>query len=104
MKSVSITGKRNTDKMKVIDNPDIILERNVVKKWPQEIIELYEKHSEQMNILNKLYMDVKPLPNSEFFMKEIQRKIEGYRRQDIEKEIFDNDKFVDLEEVLSKLT
>ena len=76
MKSISITGKRNTDKMKTLDNPDIVLERNVVKKWPQEIIELYEKHSEQMNIVNKLYMDVKPLPNSEIFTKEIQKKIE----------------------------
>ena len=43
MKSISISGKRNTDKMKSLDNPDIVLERNIVKKWPQEIIELYEK-------------------------------------------------------------
>ena len=54
MKSVSITGKRNTDKMKTLDNPELILERNVVKKWPQEVIELYKKHTEQMSIVNKL--------------------------------------------------
>lgn len=59
--------------MKTLDNPDIVLERNVAKKWPQEIIELYEKHSEQMIVVNKLYMDVKPLPNGDIFMKEIQK-------------------------------
>ena len=104
MKSVSITGKRNTDKMKTLDNPELVSERNIVKKWPQEVIELYEKHSEQMNIVNKLYMDVKPLPNGDIFKKEIQKKIEGYKRQDIEKEIYDKERFIDMEEVLSKLT
>lgn len=104
MKSVSITGKRNTDKMKTLDNPELVSERNVVKKWPQEVIDLYEKHSEQMSIVNKLYMDVKPLPNGDIFKKEIQKKIEGYKRQDIEKEIYDKDRFIDMEEVLSKLT
>jgi len=104
MKSVSITGKRNTDKMKTLDNPELVSERNVVKKWPQEVIDLYEKHSEQMSIVNKLYMDVKPLPNGDIFKKEIQKKIEGYKRQDVEKEIYDKDRFIDMEEVLSKLT
>ena len=104
MKSVSITGKRNTDKMKTLDNPELVLERNVAKKWPQEVIDLYEKHSEQMSIVNKLYMDVNSLPNGAIFMKEIQKKIEGYKRQDIEKKIYDKDIFIDMEEVLSKLT
>jgi hypothetical protein len=103
MKSISITGKRNTDKMKTLDNPELVLERNVAKKWSQEIVKLYEKHGEQMSIVNKLFMDVKPLPNGDIFMKEMQKKIEGYRRQDIEKEIYDKDKFIDMEEVLSLL-
>ena len=83
MKSISITGKRNTDKMKTLDNPELVLERNVAKKWSQEIVKLYEKHGEQMSIVNKLFMDVKPLPNGDIFTKEMQKKIEGYRRQDI---------------------
>lgn len=90
--------------MKTLDNPELVLERNAVKKWPQDIIELYEKHDEQISIVNKLYMDVKPLPNSEIFMKEINKKIEGYKRQDIEKELYDKDNFINMEEVLSKIT
>ena len=44
MKSISITGKRNTDKIKSLDNPDMICERNSVKKWTKELILFYEKH------------------------------------------------------------
>jgi hypothetical protein len=32
-------------------------------------------------------MDVKPLDNREIFIKEIEKKINGYRQQDIEKNI-----------------
>jgi hypothetical protein len=74
MKSISITGKRNTDKMKSLDNPDMICERNSVKKWTKELIIFYEKHDEQVCVVNNLYMDVQPLENREIFIKEIEKK------------------------------
>jgi len=104
MKSISIKGKRNTDKINSMNNPDIIHERTAIKKWPPEILALYESHDEQVNVVNKIYMDVMPLVNREIFIKEIVKKIDGYKRQDIEKKLYEPDKFIDMEEVLSKLT
>ena len=104
MKTISIKGKRNTDKINSMNNPDTIHDRVAIKKWTQEILTLYENHDEQISIINKLYMDVKPLVNREIFVKEIEKKIDGYKRQDIEKQLYDSEKFVDMEEILSKLT
>ena len=104
MKSISITGKRNTDKIKTLENPDMICERNSIKKFPKDIIAFYENHEEQISLVNKLYMDVRPLENCEIFIKEIDKKIKGYKQQDIEKKLYEKDKFIDVEHVLSELT
>ena len=69
MKSISITGKRNTDKIKGLENPDMICERNAMKRFSKEVIDFYESHEEQISVVNKLYMDVRPLENSEIFIK-----------------------------------
>jgi 5-methylcytosine-specific restriction endonuclease McrA len=103
MKSISITGKRNTDKINSLENPDVVHERNSIKKWAKDILLFYENHDEQVSVINKLYMDVTPLENREIFIKEIEKKISGYKRQDIEKELYDKDKFIDMEQVLSEL-
>ena len=68
MKSISITGKRNTDKISSLENPDIVHERNSIKKWSKDILLFYENHEEQVSIINKLYMDVTPLENREIFI------------------------------------
>ena len=104
MKSISITGKRNTDKIKTLENPDMICERNSMKKFSKELITFYENHDEQISIVNKLYMDVRPLENREIFIKEIEKKINGYKQQDVEKELYDKDLFIDMECVLSEIT
>lgn len=104
MKSISITGKRNTDKIKTLENPDMICERNSMKKFPKDLITFYENHDEQVSVVNKLYMDVRPLENREIFIKEIEKKISGYKQQDIEKELYEKDRFIDMEHVLSELT
>ena len=104
MKLISITGKRNTDKIKTLENPDMICERNSMKKFSKEIIIFYENHDEQVSLVNKLYMDVRPLENREIFIKEIEKKINGYKHQDIEKELYDKELFIDMECVLSELT
>jgi 5-methylcytosine-specific restriction endonuclease McrA len=104
MKSISITGKRNTDKIKTLENPDMICERNSMKKFSKELIIFYENHDEQVSLVNKLYMDVRPLENREIFVKEIEKKINGYRHQDVEKELYDKELFIDMECVLSGLT
>jgi 5-methylcytosine-specific restriction endonuclease McrA len=104
MKSISITGKRNTDKIKSLENPSMIFERNSMKRFSKELITFYENHDEQISIVNKLYMDVRPLENREIFIKEIEKKINGYKQQDVEKELYDKDLFIDMECVLSEIT
>ena len=94
MKSISITGKRNTDKIKTLENPDMICERNSIKKFSKETIAFYENHEEQISVINKLYMDVRPLENREIFIKELEKKISGYKRQDIEKELYEKEKSI----------
>ena len=103
MKSISITGKRNTDKIKGLENPDMICERNAMKRFSKEVIDFYETHEEQISVVNKLYMDVRPLENSEIFIKELEKKINGYKQQDVEKKLYEKDKFITMEHVLSKL-
>ncbi len=104
MKSICIKGKRNVDKIKSLDDSELICERNSIKMVSRELMSFYKNHDEQLDIVNKIYMDVKPLDNCEIFIKEIEKKIEGYRRQDIEKEIYVKEKFIKMEEVLSRLT
>ena len=104
MKSITILGKRNMDKIRNLENPDMICERSSMKKVSKEIITLYENHGEQIAFMNKLYMDVRPLENREIFVKEIEKKINGYKQQDIEKEMYDKEKFIDMEYILSLLT
>jgi hypothetical protein len=104
MKSISITGKRNTDKIKGLENPDMICERNAMKRFSKEVIDFYESHEEQISVVNKLYMDVRPLENCEIFIKELEKKINGYKQQDVDKKLYEKDKFITMEHVLSKLT
>ena len=104
MKSISITGKRNTDKIKSLENPDMICERNAMKRFSKEVIDFYETHEEQISVVNKLYMDVRPLENREIFIKELEKKINGYKQQDVDKKLYEKEKFITMEHVLSKLT
>ena len=104
MKSISITGKRNTDKIKGLENPDMICERNAMKRFSKEVIDFYESHEEQISVVNKLYMDVRPLENREIFIKELEKKINGYKQQDVDKKLYEKEKFITMEHVLSKLT
>ena len=103
MKSISITGKRNTDKIKSLENPEIICERSSMKKVAKEIITLYENHNEQIAVTNKLYMDVRPLENREIFIKEIEKKINGYKHQDAKKEIYNALTMISFQEAKQKL-
>jgi hypothetical protein len=62
-------------------------------------------YSHQCNIISKLYMnlDHDVIENREIYIKEITKKISGYKRQDIDKKIYSKDTFISLEDVIEKL-
>jgi len=103
MKSIEIKGKRNIDKFKKLEDPEIKNERSIIQKWDKNILQDFESHDTQLRMINKCYLNINPLLNKELFLKEIQKKIDGYKRQDIEKELYDENYFLKFENVLQTL-
>ena len=96
MKSIEILGKRNIDKMNKIKNP----KRQGIDKW--KIDEAYFTHNKHIEIVNSLYLN--QAHEHEILVKrEIDKKIKGYKSQDIQKEILDINRFIYLEYVLERL-
>jgi 5-methylcytosine-specific restriction endonuclease McrA len=62
-------------------------------------------HSHQCNIISKLYMnlDNDVIENRDIYIKEITKKLSGYKRQDTDKQIYSKDIFISLEDVIDKL-
>uniref|UniRef100_A0A6C0I0X8 Uncharacterized protein n=1 Tax=viral metagenome TaxID=1070528 RepID=A0A6C0I0X8_9ZZZZ len=65
----------------------------------------YFTHSHQFNIISKLYMnlDNDVIENREIYIKEITKKLSGYKRQDTDKDIYSKNTFISLEELIEKL-
>lgn len=103
VKNIDIKGKRNQDKLKSIENPEFISERSKLKKWDKKILDEYSSSNEQIKIIKKLYVDDEKFEHKEIFKKEINNKINGYKKQDNDKECFDVNYFVNYEYVIEKL-
>ena len=119
-KKINISGKKNIfgllineteTKSNVSDVPDVnnfgninyYRKRAACKKW--NLPECYFTYSHQLNTISKLYMnlDNDVIENREIFIKEITKKLYGYKRQDIDKHIYSKDTFISLEDVIEKL-
>jgi len=96
MKSIEITGKRNIDKIDKIDNP----QRKECLNW--ELSEDYFTYKKQIEIINKLYLE-DPFEKNDFFKNEINKKLTGYKYQDIKKKTINISKFISLEQTIEKL-
>ena len=57
IKMIDIKGKRNQDKLKILNNPNYISERSKLKKWDKKILEEYEDQNKQLIIIKKLYLN-----------------------------------------------
>ena len=93
MKKIIINGKRNIEKIKGEKGKRKITE-NVDKK-------VFDKLS-QVKYLNKLYLGEK-FNGVDFIKKEVERKINGYKNQDIKKKKLNENKLISYEECLEKL-
>lgn len=96
MKSIDIIGKRNIDKINKTENP---IRQDSIK---MDIDDIYYTHSKQIEVINKLYLEEEQ-EVSQLFKREIQKKIMGYKNQDLKKKIIDLNKLISLEQTIDLL-
>lgn len=96
MRSIDITGKRNIDKIRNIKN----LERKETIKW--NLDDSYFTYNKQVQIINSLYLNQEPEQNI-LAKREISKKINGYKSQDIQKELLDLNRLISLDQTIEKL-
>ena len=79
------------------------LKRASCEKW--DLPEHCFTHAYQFCEISKLYLNVEDasVEHRSLIVKELSTKISGYKRQDVEKKIFQKDLFVSLENVIDKL-
>jgi len=96
MKSIEIKGKRNIDKINNIKTP----KRKECLSWnlPDEFM----TNKKQIEIINKLYLE-NVFEHDTFIKKEINKKITGYKTQDIKNNILDIKNLISLNETIEKL-
>jgi hypothetical protein len=108
----SITGTGITNEMRdenhYNDINSVCIDENCRKraaceKW--NLPDHYFTHLHQFNIISKLFMnlDNDVIENREIYIKEITKKIAGYKRQDIDKNVYSKNTFISLEDVIDKL-
>ncbi len=87
MKTIQFMGKRDDRKMK---NKQILNVMNII-------------HSEQTNILQRLYLNDCTLENSNKYLSEITRKRSGYIQQDKKNGIYHNDFIINMDDLILKM-
>mgnify|MGYP001458868360 FL=1 len=95
MKKIIINGKRNIDGLKNIKNKKRKITENIVNK------KVFNKIS-QIEYLNKLFLE-EYYDGIDFLKREVERKLNGYKNQDVKKKILDENKIIKYEECLEKL-
>jgi|LauGreDrversion4_2_1035121.scaffolds.fasta_scaffold142954_3 5-methylcytosine-specific restriction endonuclease McrA len=100
MRSIDITGKRNIDKIRNVKNP----ERKETIKW--KLDDSYFTYNKQIQIINSLYLNQGCDQNQDqniLAKREISKKINGYKSQDIQKELLDLNRLISLDQTIEKL-
>jgi hypothetical protein len=94
---------KDINSVNIVNIDEICRKRAACEKW--KLPDHYFTYSHQFNIISKLYMnlDNDVIENREIYIKEITKKISGYKRQDIDKDIYSKNTFISLEDVIDKL-
>ena len=96
-KSISFTGKHNIDKINNLDKHIEATRRHMESLSDNDLIPI-----KQLDMLNKLYMDC-DFPLKSLLEKELDKKINGYKAQDIKKELYDAGLLINLSDTIEKL-
>tara|TARA_B100000508_G_C11460254_1_gene278895 strand:- start:1615 stop:2133 length:519 start_codon:yes stop_codon:yes gene_type:complete len=96
-KPIQITGKRNIDK---IINPtkQHIRSESIINK----IDEKWLNYKEQLRLINCIYLDIEE-KNINFLISDLKKKINGYKSQDVRKNVLLPLKFITYEVLIQKL-
>jgi 5-methylcytosine-specific restriction endonuclease McrA len=97
IKNIEFVGKRNTDKINKIENPI----RKDSEKW--NFNDTMYTYNKQLEIINKLYLDNDVEDTDMCVKREIEKKLKGYKNQDIKKKIINDIKFISLSETIEML-
>lgn len=101
-KKITFCGINNKYQMKKMTNKKCEpKKRAVTNKWdfsPECF--LIEK---QLDLLKKVYVNSEKETETEWILKELERKMYGYKQQDNDKKVFEIDKFVTVTEVIEKM-
>ena len=109
MRAIHITGKHNIDKMNKIGNTSY----KAIRKRMIQVDEI--NHNKQIDIIREMCLtqhEPEPEPELEpdeiktiqsLFKSELIHKIQGYKGQDVKKEIHQPETLINLEQVLAKL-
>lgn len=98
-KTITITGKHNIDTLhKLATNSTSKAQRLSM----EAVCEVDLTHHAQLTMLNKLYMEC-DFPLKSLLTKELERKISGYKAQDLKKEIYEADVLITLADTIEKL-
>jgi hypothetical protein len=99
-KTITIIGKHNIDTLHKLENPR---SASKAKRLTMDAInEVDITHKDQLTMLNKLYMDCE-FPLKSLLERELERKIQGYKAQDIKKEIYEPTLLITLADTIEKL-
>ena len=116
MKSISIKGKNNIDKFNNIDKDtrinhikndrknNIIINNNekAIRIGMKDIADTDILHNKQIEMINKFFME-EEFEYKKMIEREIEKKIQGYKQQDIKKTIYNENLIIKLEDVIEKL-
>ena len=98
MRSINITGKHNIDKLNEKDNDTY----QAVRKHMGAIAEV--THQMQIELLREMVFINNELDGISSLLKsELNHKIQGYKSQDIKKELHQSDTLIKIENVVEKL-
>ena len=96
-KQISFIGKHNIDKINNIGN-----KLQAKRLHMDDLLDTDITHKSQVEMCNKLYMDC-DFELKSLLEKELNKKIHGYKAQDIKKEIYDSNTLISLNDTLEKL-
>ena len=94
MKSICIHGKRNID--------SIGGEKKAIRSGMEYVTDEHTSHVNQLAMINKLYMG-DDFEYKTTLKKELTKKINSYKGQDIKKGIYDEKKLISFEDTIEKL-
>ena len=93
-KKILFKGKKTID--------DMTDKKNAKRNETKDLDDIYIKHSNQLNMITNFFLTNK-CDNQDLLKREIDKKINSYKSQDIQKELYDKLLLISLNETVQKL-